>query len=343
MGGRNGCSGRSSRRSTGAPAGLPELTIQHPNFVDWQRGWLQTTAAEQQLGYWRSQLTGMVELPLRTDRPRPKTRSGRGARHAFTLSRNLATRLKSLSRAHNVTLFMTLLAAFQCLLKRYTEHDDVAVASLIANRNRIETERLIGMFANTIVLRTDLAGHPKFREVLQRVRRVTLDAYRNQDMPIEEIFRALRVPRGLDRNALLRVMFILQNAVPRVPALPGLSVQFVDVDPGTARCDLVLEIVDAGDELDGWSEYDVDLFEPDTIARMASHLRVMLEAILEEPDTPISRLPLLPAWERWRVLVDWNDTNKRTARRENFFQRFAKRVEHAPDAVAVTAGRIRLS
>ena len=327
----------------GAPAGLAELAIQYRNFVDWQRGWLQTTAAEQQLAYWRSQLTGMVELPLRTDRPRPEARSGRGARHAFTLSRNLAMRLKSLSRAHNVTLFMTLLAAFQCLLKRYTEHDDVAVASLIANRNRIETERLIGMFANTIVLRTDLAGDPKFSELLQRVRRVTLDAYRNQDMPIEEIFRALRVPRGLDRSALLRVMFILQNAVPRVPALPELSVQFVDVDPGTARCDLVLEIVDAGDELDGWFEYDVDLFEYDTIARMASHLRVMLEAVLEEPDTPISRLPLLPAWERWRVLVDWNDTNKRSAQRGNFFQRFAKHVERAPDTVAVTAGRVRLS
>ncbi len=327
----------------GAPAGLPQLPTQYPRFVEWQRGWLQTTAAEAQLGYWRAQLTGMVELPLRTDRPRPETRSGRGARHAFTLSRNLALRLKSLSRAHNITLFMTLLAAFQCLLKRYTDHDDVAVASLIANRNQIETERLIGMFANTIVLRTDLAGDPRFSEVLQRVRRVTLDAYRNQDMPIEEIFKALRVPRSSDRNALLRVMFILQNAVPKVPALPGLSVQFVDVDPGTARCDLVLEIVDAGDELDGWFEYDVDLFDADTIARMASHLRVLLEAILESPDMPVSRLPLLPAWERWRILSDWNDTKKRNGPRGNFLQRFAKQVERTPEAIAVSAGRVRLS
>jgi amino acid adenylation domain-containing protein len=328
---------------TSAPAGLPKLPIQYRSFVEWQRSWLQTTAAETQLGYWCSQLTGMVELPLRTDRPRPEARSGRGARHAFTLSRNLAMRLKSLSRAQNVTLFMTLLAAFQCLLKRYTEHDDVAVASLIANRNRIETERLIGMFANTIVLRTDLAGDPRFSEVLRRVRRVTLDAYRNQDMPIEEIFKALRVPRSLDRNALLRVMFILQNAVPKVPALPGLSVQFVDVDPGTARCDLVLEIIDAGEELDGWFEYDVDLFDSDTIARMASHLKVLLEAILENPDTPISRLPLLPAWERWRVLNDWNDTKKRSSLRGDFFRHFARQVERAPEAIAVSAGRARLS
>jgi amino acid adenylation domain-containing protein len=327
----------------GAPAGLPELPIQYRNFVEWQRGWLETTAAEGQLRYWRSQLTGMVELPLRTDRPRPETRSGRGARHAFTLSRTLALRLKSLSRAQNVTLFMTLLAAFQCLLKRYTDHDDVAVASLIANRNRIDTERLIGMFANTIVLRTDLAGDPKFSEVLRRVRRVTLDAYRNQDIPIEEIFKALRVPRSSDRNALLRVMFILQNAVPKLPVLPGLSVQFVDVDPGTARCDLVLEIIDAGDELDGWFEYDADLFDPDTIARMASHLRVLLEAVLENPDMTVSRLPLLPAWERWRILVDWNDANKRSGHGGNFLQHFAKQVARRPEAVAVSAGRVRLS
>ena len=322
---------------------MPELPIQYRNFVDWQHGWLQTTAAEAQLRYWRSQLAGMVELPLRTDRPRPETRSGRGARHAFTLSRNLAVRLKALSRAQNVTLFMTLLAAFQCLLKRYTEHDDVAVASLIANRNRIETERLIGMFANTIVLRTDLAGDPTFSEVLRRVRRVTLDAFRNQDMPIEEIFRALRMPRSLDRNALLRVMFILQNAVPKIPALPGLSTEFVDVDPGTARCDLVLEIIDAGGQLGGWFEYDTDLFEPDTIARMASHFQVLLHAVLADPDRPISRLPLLPAWERKRVLIDWNDTQKRSGPPGSFFRHFARQVERTPEAIAVSAGRTRLS
>ena len=138
------------------------------------------------MSYWRAQLEGVTELPLRTDRPRPETWTGRGARHPLKLSRTLSAGIKSLSRAHNATLFMTLLAAFQCLLYRYTEHDDIAVGSLIANRNQIEIERLIGMFANTIVLRTDLSGDPTFSEVLRRVRQVTLDAYRNQDLPIEE-------------------------------------------------------------------------------------------------------------------------------------------------------------
>jgi amino acid adenylation domain-containing protein len=327
----------------GAAASLPELPIQYRNFVAWQRAWLQTRAAEEQLSYWRGQLEGMTELPLRTDRPRPERRTGRGARHPLALSRTLSAGIRSLSRAQNVTLFMTLLAAFQCLLNRYTQHDDVAVTSLIANRNRIETERLIGMFANTIILRSDLSGDPTFSEVLRRVRRVTLDAYRNQDLPIEEILRALHMPRSLDRNALLRAMFILQNALPKTPALPGLSAHFVDVDPGTSRCDLVLEINGAEERLGGWIEYDTDVFEPDTIARMAAHLRILLEEIVADPEVRISRLSLLPTWERRRVLADWNDTDTRSGRHGSFCERFAKQVERAPAAIAVSAGRDRLS
>ena len=199
-------------RSKGLPAKLPELPFQYRHFVEWQRAWLRTPAAEGQLNYWRARLEGLTELPLRTDRPRPETWTGRGARLPLKLSRTLSGGIKSLSRTHNATLFMTLLAAFQCLLFRYTQHDDIAVGSLIANRNQIQIERLIGMFANAIVLRTDLSGDPTFSEVLRRVRQVTLDAYRNQELPIEEILQALHVPRSLDRNPLFRVMFILQKA-----------------------------------------------------------------------------------------------------------------------------------
>ena len=177
-------------RSNGTPAGLPELPIQYRHFVEWQRAWLRTRASEEQLNYWLAQLKGLTELPLRTDRQRPERCTGRGARHTLQLSRALSRGIKSLSRDYRVTVFMTLLAAFQCLLYRYTQHDDVAVGSVIANRNQIQTENLIGMFANTIVLRTDLSGDPSFSEVLRRVRQVTLDAYRNQDLPFEEILRA---------------------------------------------------------------------------------------------------------------------------------------------------------
>ena len=279
----------------GAPTELPELPVQYRHFAEWQRAWLRTRAAEDQLNYWRSQLDGLTELPLRTDRPRPEMWTGRGARHPVKLSRALSRGIKSLSRAHHVTLFMTLLAAFQCLLYRYTEHDDVAVGSLIANRNQIEIERLMGMFANTIVLRTDLSGDPRFSEVLQRVRQVTLDAYRNQDLPIEEILQVLQVSRSTDRNALFQVMFILQNASPRAPALPGLSVALYGRGPRYRAVRPVLELIDADERLSGWFEYSTDLFEAATMARMAAHLRTLLEAIVANPEERISRLPLLPA------------------------------------------------
>ena len=327
----------------GESAKLPELTVQYRHFAEWQRAWLRTRAAEEQLSYWRVQLERLTELPLRTDRPRPRTWTGLGARHPVKLSIRLSQRIKSLSRAHGATPFMTLLAAFQCLLYRYTHHDDIAVGSLIANRNQIQLERLMGMFANTIVLRTDLTGDPSFSEVLRRVRQVTLDAYRNQDLPIEEILKVLRVSRNTDRSTLFQVMFILQNASPRVPKLPELSVQFIDVDPGTARFDLLLELIDADERLTGWLEYSTDLFEAPTIARMAVHFRTLLETIVANPEERISRLSLLSKRERKRILVEWNQTRTGFGRFHTFLERFASQAARTPDATAVSTTQVRLS
>jgi amino acid adenylation domain-containing protein len=325
-----------------AAARVPAVALQYRHFAEWQRAWLGTRAAGEQLSYWRTQLRGLTELPLRTDRPRPEKRSERGARHPIRLSRALSRAIKSLSRAHRVTPFMTLLAAFQCLLHRYTGHEDVAVGSLIAGRNQIQIERLMGMFTNTIVLRTDLSGDPSFAEVLRRVRQVTLQAYRNQDLPFEETLRTLQVSRSTDRNTLFQVMFILQNASARPPALCGISVEFVDVDPGVARFDLTLELIEEDEGLRGWFEYSTDLFDVATIARMAAHLRTLLAAVVANADEPISRLDLLPARERAQLLVDWNDT--RTGRgRGGFCQRFVRQAEQTPDAIAVSSGPVRLS
>ncbi|MDP9086071.1 MAG: amino acid adenylation domain-containing protein [Pseudomonadota bacterium] len=259
------------------------------------------------------------------------------------LSRTLSGGVRSLGRTHNATLFMTLLAAFQCLLHRYTQHDDIAVGSLIANRNHIEIERLIGMFANAVVLRTDLSGDPTFTEVLRRVRQVTLDAYRNQELPIEEILQALRVPRNLDRNPLFRVMFILQKAPPARLALHGLSAGSINTDPGVARSDLLLELIDEDDRLSGWLEYSTELFEPGTIERMAAHFRTLLESIVADPGQPISRLSLLPAAERKQVLEGWNQTGSGLPLSGTFFERFDDQVKRTPDSVAVSAGRDRIS
>jgi amino acid adenylation domain-containing protein len=322
---------------------LPAVPVQYRHFAEWQRGWLRTRAAGEQLSYWRTQLRGLTELPLRTDRPRPEKRTGRGARHPVRFSRALSSAVKAVGRAHRVTPFMTLLAAFQCLLHRYTGHEDVAVGSLIASRNQIQIERLIGMFTNTIVLRTDLSGDPSFGEMLRRVRQVTLQAYRNQDLPFEEILRTLQVSRSMDRNTLFQVMFILQNATATPPVLPDLSVAFVDVDPGVARFDLTLELIEDDEGLRGWLEYSTDLFEPATIARMAAHLSTLLEVIVADPDERISRLNLLPTRERTRLLVDWNDTRTGRGGRGSFCERFVRQAEQTPDAIAVSGGCVRLS
>jgi amino acid adenylation domain-containing protein len=328
-------------RHSGTVVRLAEPGVQYRNFVDWQRAWPQTQAAKEQLNYWRVQLEGVTELPLRTDRPRPEIWSGRGAKHCFKFSRSLSQNLEALSRSQSVTLYMTLLAAFQCLLCRYTNHDDVAVGSLIANRNQIPFEPLIGMFANTLVMRTDLSGDPTFNEVLRRVRRVTLDAYRNQDLPIEEILRALRLSRSGDRKPLFQIMFILQNASAGTPALPGLTTHFMDFDPEIARFDLTLELAMVGEHLTGFFEYSTDLLDASTMARMAAHFRVLLEAIVANPDEQISRLPLLPVSERRRVLTEWNGASTDFGRRGNFSQWFARQLKSAPGATAVSIGDAR--
>jgi len=328
-------------RAKGQPAPLPALPVQYRHVVEWQRTWLQTPAAAEQLAYWRERLKGLAGLPLRTDLPRPETWTGRGARFPLSLSRALSGRLRSLSRTHNTTLFMTLLAAFQCLLHRYTQHEDVAVGSLIANRNQIQIERLIGMFANAIVLRTDLSGDPTFSDLLRRVRQITLDAYRNQELPIEEILQALQVPRNSGSNPLFQFMFLLQKA-PSKPALSGLIANFVEVDPGIARCDLLLELIDGDGRLSGWLEYSTELFEDRTIARMAAHFRTLLESIVADPEQSISRLLLLPISERKQV-EPGNDGAIRPPRVDLFPVRFKRQVARTPDAIAVSAGPVRLS
>ena len=328
----------------GAPTELPRLPVQYRHFVEWQRTWLTTRPlprSSADTGARNSQ--GLTELPLRTDRPRPEKWTGRGARRPLKLSRTLSRAIKSVSRDHGVTLFMTLLAAFQCLLYRYTHHEDVAVGSVIANRNQVDLEPLMGMFANTIVLRTDLSGDPSFSEVLRRVRQVTLSAYRNQDLPFEKVLQPLQMSRSIDRNTLFQVMFILQTPPPRAPVLSGLSAHFVEVDPGIARVDLTLELIDADQRLGGWFEYNTDLFEAATIVRMAAHLQTLLEAIVANPEERISRLRLLPEGDRKRVLVDYNDTQTSFPRLGPFSERFAKHARCSPDAIAVSDGRVQLS
>lgn len=322
---------------------LPELPIQYADFAAWQRKWLTGEVLESQLSYWREQLKDPPLLKLPTDRPRPAARTHRGARQNFRLSRELTQGLKNLSSQEHVTLFMTLLAAFQTLLLRYSGEDDIAVGSPIANRNRLEIEGLIGFFVNTLVLRVDLSGNPTFCDLLSRVRRIALESYAYQDLPFERLVEELQPKRDLSSSPLFQVMFALQN-VPRNDFAPqGLTVTPVNHRSITAKFDLSLAIYEIGDELEGQLEYATELFDSTTIGRMAGHFQTLLEAIVADPRQRIALLPLLTENEQDQMLVKWNDTAKGYPANKCIHELFEEQAERIPDAIAVAIEDQQLS
>ena len=252
------------------PSPLADLPIQYADFAAWQREWLQGEVLETQLSYWKKQLDGVpAVLNLPTDRPRPARQSYRGARQSIELSSELTQGLKALSRKEGVTLYMTLLAAFQILLHRYTGQDDIVVGSPIANRNRIEIEGLIGFFVNTLVLRTDHSGNPTFRELLRRVRETALEAYAHQDLPFEKLVEELRPDRDLSRSPLFQAMFVFQNAPAGELNFKGLNVSPMRMAGETTKFDLTLSVHEGAPGLRAALQYSTDLFDEATITRIS--------------------------------------------------------------------------
>src|SRR5215468_10341189 len=280
--------------SRGQPSSLPELPNQYADFAIWQREYLQGEVLERQLSYWKKQLEGIpAVLNLSTDHPRPAVQSFRGKRQSIELSEELTQGLKALSRKGGVTLFMTLLAAFQTLLYRYTGQEDIVVGSPIANRNQTDLEGLVGFFVNTLTLRTDLSGKPTFRELLFRVRDVCFGAYAHQDLPFEKLVEELQPERDLSRNPLFQVTFILQNAPRPLPNISGISLGRMEVDRRTSKFDLNLSLAERERRLTGFLEYSTDLFDDSTIERLIGHFQTLLEGIVADPDQRISTLPIL--------------------------------------------------
>ena len=230
---------------------------------------------------------------------------------------------------------MAFLAAFKILLYRYTSQDDLIVGTPIANRNRLETEGLIGCFVNVLVLRTDLSGNPGFRELLRRVQKVCLGAYSHQDLPFDRLVEELQVKRDLNRNPLFQVMFELQNTSLRTVEQPGLTLSPVEGDSETAHFDLTLQIADVDQGLTAAFVYNTDIFEPATITRMLGNFQTLLEAVVADPDQCLSDLPLLTEAERRQLLVEWNRTQDDGLRDLCVHQLFEAQVERTPDAVAV--------
>ncbi|MFM7450744.1 MAG: amino acid adenylation domain-containing protein, partial [Leptolyngbyaceae cyanobacterium] len=320
----------------GQPNSLPELPIQYADFAQWQRQWLTGDALDTQLSYWKQHLSGAsTVLPLPTDHPRPPQPSYRGGQLPFIVSPSLTNALKQLSQQTGSTLFMTLLAAFNTLLHRYTQQEDIVVGCPIANRNRVEIEPLIGFFVNTLALRTDLSGYPSFQELLKRVRQATLEAYTHQDLPFEKLVEELQPDRSLSHSPLFQVMFVLQNA-PRSPLeLTGISIESMPFEPGTAKFDLTLSMSQEADGLRGVFEYSTDLFDAATIQRMIGHFQTLLQGIVANPEQSIMTLPLLTEAESHQLLVEWNQTETNYPQDKSIHQLFEEQVERTPDAIAV--------
>jgi natural product biosynthesis luciferase-like monooxygenase protein/amino acid adenylation domain-containing protein/FkbM family methyltransferase len=329
---------------TGHAAELPELPIQYADFSVWQREQFQGAELEQQLDYWRAQLAdAQTVLELPADAPRPPVQTFNGAHHAVAVSAELADALRELSRREDATLFMTLLAAFDTLLHRYTGQTDLLVGSPIANRNLADIEGLIGFFVNTLILRSRLDGAMPFVELLRQVRDTTLGAFDHQDVPFEMLVEMLHPQRDLSRAPLFQVMFVYQSTpVPNL-ALPGLSIRLLESQSDTAKFDLTLTIEESGAGLLADFEYNTDLFAPQTIERLAGHWLRLLRGITEQPQIPLGRLPLLTAAEQQGILGDWNATRQEYDASQCLHTLVADQARRTPEAPALIDGERRMS
>lgn len=316
--------------STGQAPQLPTLPVQYVDYAHWQRQLLQDDLLQTQLDYWQQQLTPLppvLELPC--DRNRPPTQTFAGDTFSFTLSEIQG--LRALAQSTGTTVNMVLLAIFKVLLYRYTGQPDVTVGSPIVHRHHADLENLMGFFTNTLVLRTDLGGTPSFRDLLQRVKSVALDAYAHADLPFEKLIEHLPLPRDLSHSPLFQVMFAHQKASTQL-AVPGLTVNAEAVSTHTAKFDLTLTIIETEDAMTGVLEYNTDLFAPGTIERLSSHYQILLAGILEDPDQRINALPLLTSAELARCQPHADLLPKWTA----IHHWFESQVAQTPDAIALT-------
>jgi amino acid adenylation domain-containing protein len=322
--------------AAGKAVSLPELPIQYSDYAIWQREWLEGAVVEQQLAYWRNQLgdcPAVLELP--TDRPRPAVQTFRGAIDRFVLPDDLSHGLYALSQQEGATLFMTLLAAFNILLYRYTGQSDHLVGTPIANRSQPATEGLIGFFVNTLVLRTDLSDNPTFRALLARVRRATVGAYAHQDLPFERLVAELQPDRDMSRTPLFQVMLVLQNAPLQPLQIPGLTLRLLELDPGTAKFDLQLFFREGTEGLRGSLEYSTDLFDAATIDSLIQHFQILLRGIVTSPDQRIDDLPLLSDTERQQLTVTWNATQVVYPQEVCLDTLIEDQVKRTPESVAL--------
>jgi amino acid adenylation domain-containing protein len=327
----------SSRLANKKPM-LPVLPIQYGDYAAWQREWLQGEVLEKQLAYWREQLEGapaMLELPA--DHPRSSAHTYAGGQHDFVISEALTEGLTQLGREKKATLFMALLAAFQVLLSRYTGQEDVVVGTPIANRTRRETEPLIGLFVNTLALRSRIQGKESFVTLLDNVRQKSLKAFEHLELPFEKLVEELQPERDQSRTPIFQVMFVMQGENRKAVQLPGLKLTPMPAKTNVAKFDLTCWIQDMGDgALAGNLEYNADLFAPETMARMAEHFKQLMCSIVAAPGQSLAALALMSSAERNQILQEWNLTAAPFPRDILVHEAFEKQAQATPEAVALT-------
>jgi len=329
--------------ASGKPSPLDDLPVQYGGYALRQRDWLQGETLERQLAYWRQQLGDappVLELP--SDRPRPAVQTYRGAQQPLALPKSLSQALKRLCVEEGVTLYMLLLSAFKVLLYRYTNQDDIVVGTDIANRDRQEIEGAIGLFFNTLVLRTNLSGDPTFRELLRRVRDVALGAYSHQELPFEKLVEAINPERTLSRMPLFQAKFDLQQAPVQPLELPGLTVTPLPVDNGTTKFDLRFNLQDTDQGIVGQVEYSTDLFTAARIEREIAHFQALLESIVSDPNQRLSTLSVLTPSEQ-KQQQRWNQTQAVYPQDRCFPELFAEQVRRTPDAIALSCASQELT
>ncbi|MBI1295984.1 amino acid adenylation domain-containing protein [bacterium] len=317
------------------PSALP---VHYADYAMWQRQWLAESTGQQQLAYWRNRLARVTPLELPVDRPRSHTAARHGGTVAFELSAELAGALRAVCRQEKVTPFMFLLAAFQLLLNRYSGQKDIAVGAPVANRNRAEIEGLIGFFANTLVLRSDLSGNPTFQALLQQVRQNCLEAYAHQDLPFEKLVEDLQPARHLERNPLFDVLFVHQKASGDAPSLDGVSVQRHPHTASAAKFDLSLSVTEVGDQIQARLHYSKALFEAARIERMATHFQRLLQGAVHDLDCPIQQLPIVSQAEINQILFEWNSPTVDSPQSIPLHRLFEVQAERRPKRVAVVHG-----
>ncbi|CAO3572894.1 unnamed protein product [Mortierella alpina] len=320
----------------GEASPLAPLRIQYPDYAAWQREWLSGDRLRIQSDYWRTALAGSpVLLDLPTDRPRPPQQSFKGDHVPIELDPQITNALKQLSQQHGVTLFMTILSAWSAVLSRLSGQDDIVIGTPSANRSHRETESMIGFFVNTVALRIDLSNEPTTRQLLERVKRGTVAAYANQDLPFEQVVEIVQPPRKMDHTPLFQVMLAWENSEAGQWDLPGLEVTNQELDYDAAKYDLTLALCENNGGISGSLQYATSLFDRTSIERHVGYLHAMVRAMVTDVDQPVACIEMLSPDERRLVLETWNDTTSEYPDSLCLHQLFELQVERTPDAPAV--------